>query len=550
MAQRLAGDTRQVPDDGPSREVHTRPAGWRALRRSEQLAIGGLIVLVVVLTIPRLPPGVCYDDAGDIQLASATLGIEHPPGYAGYATIGYLITRFPWVDPAYLISLACMVAGLISLLVCVLLQIRLGANAWLACALGALFVWHPRFWFNIRSPEVYMPTLMFTVVSAYLLLRYARVGRRRDLLLAAFVFGVALGNRPPVLFAVPFFVIAWWFARRRWESSWRRGVKSFSMVLALAVLPCAYSFVYILARDRHDVCYNYIDNHNEEQHVLPDSTAGFSAKLRRAYWHMSGEQFREYMGADQHGVASKWRWVRSQLSYGGPVTDAIVFVFVTLGLEPPDGQWYTDADVIMLIFLALLGLFVTFRRCRVSAWLLVGLIVYCLVFVSFYRVYGQAADLLPLIFGGVVLIGVAGSTLFPGDGSIYRHAVAGLLAVLTALLLIRDIPRRELGVSGVNAIPFVQRVDLATFPGPAVIISDWTRSVPLRYAQCVLQHRRDLRIITTGPDVWIRLARGVTDRPVYVTGALEPLDDCKREPFRNVYRLECPPSAEIPAAGQ
>ena len=545
-AQELTGNENGPPGKGSPRNADPHPAAWPALRRSDLFAIIGLLVLVAVLTIPRLPPGICFDDAGDLQLASATLGIEHPPGYAGYTTIGYLITRFSTVDPAYVVSLACLACGLIALLGCVLIQIRLGADAWFACAIAALLVWHPRFWLNLRSPEVYMPTLAFTVVSAYLLLRYARVGRRRDLYLAALAFGVALGNRPPVLFVVPFFVIGWWFARQRWETTWRQGVASLSLVAALALLPCVYSLVYIIVRDRPQACYNYIDDHNEVNHVLPESTDGLSAKLQRAYWHLSGQQFRVYMGDDWRGVVGKWRWIRSQLNYGGPVTDAVVFVYVTLGLEPPAGQWFASADVIMLVLLAAIGLYVAFRRCRVSAWLLTGLIVHCLAFVSVYRVHGQAADLLPFVFAGAVLMGVAGSTLFPMNGSIRRRAVACLLAVLTFALLVRDLPRRASGASGADAAPFVEAVDLATFPQQAVIIANWTKSVPLRYAQCVLHHRTDLHIITADPVAWIQLARKFPDRPIYVASALEPLGPCTREPFRNIFRLECPHGEDAP----
>jgi hypothetical protein len=438
------------------------------------------------------------------------------------------------------------VSGVIALLVCVLLQIRLGADAWLASAIAALLAWHPRFWLNLRSPEVYMPTLALTVVSVYLLLRYSRAGRRRDLFFAAFLFGVALGNRTPLLFAVPFFVIGWWFARRRWESSWRQGVASLSLVIVLAVLPCIYSLVYVVVRDRSQACYNYIDNHNEVYRVVPESTEGFRARLQRAYWHLSAQQFRKYMGADWRGIVGKWRWIHSQVGYGGPVNDAVVFALVTFGIEPPVGQWYPEADFLMLIILATLGLVLTFRRCPACAWLLIGLIVYCVAFVSVYRVYGQAADLLPLVFAGAVLLGVAGSTLFPADGSSYRRALACTLALLAAVLLIRDLPKRAAGASGVDAIPFVEAVDLGTFPGPAVIIAHWTKSIPLRYAQCVLHHRRDLHIITADPAEWIQLAQGVTDRPVYVASALEPLGPCKREPFRNIYRLECPHGEDAP----
>src|SRR5262245_61643572 len=81
-----------------------------------------------------------------------------PPADAGYATVGYWLAQLTGKSPALVVSIACFVTGLIVLTMCVLLQVSLGAGIWLAAALTLALAGHPRFWTNLRAPEVYMPT--------------------------------------------------------------------------------------------------------------------------------------------------------------------------------------------------------------------------------------------------------------------------------------------------------------------------------------------------------------------------------------------------------
>jgi hypothetical protein len=505
-------------------------------RASTLLAIAGLVAVVSWVTIPRLPPGICFDDWGDIQLASATLGIAHPPGYPGYATIGYLLTRIPGVDPAYAITIACFVAGLSVLIAYLLLQQRLGTNVWFAVAICFVLAAHPRFWINLRAPEVYMPTLALVTWSIFFLLHYQEKGRRRSLFTAVLLFAVSLGNRPPVLLAAPFFLIAWGYAGRRWHAGGRTPWRQLAWMIPLAVAPTVYSAVYVYVRDQPDGCYNYIDVHNEEVGTLPASTAGVSAKVDRVYWQLSGRQFRRFMGTDWDGFIKKLHWVRTQIAYGHPFTDLFVLVLLLLGIDPPVGEWYGHVDVYAVSLLTVIGVAIAFRRSRVVGWLLIGLIVQSLLFVLLYHVFGQSADLLPVIFAGAVALGVLGSMLFPTGGRWISQLGACALAVGGGLHFTMNIPTQT---HTIDASEYVQTLDLATFPGPALICGNWTMTVPMRYAQCVLTPRSDLHIVTSGSKLWIDRAIQIEDRPVYVAAVPESEGLCTTEPFRNVFRLDC-----------
>ncbi len=366
---------------------------WPRLRRLERLAVALTLVTVIAVTIRRLPPGICFDDAGDLQLASTTLGIMHSPGYAGYVTLGYVVTRLPGVDPAYMVSLACLASGVATLLLCILMQVRLGVSAWVACAWSLVLLAHPRMWSSLVAPEVYAPSLMFLVATAYLVLKYARLGVRRDLLIAASLFGMALANRPPVLFTLPFFLIAWWSAGKRWREvqrsslhlpSWRRSAATLSLATACAALPGLYVVGYLTYRDRPDAAYNYIEQFNRQWKDLPDSDAGWEAKLQRVAWQVSGTQFTYLMGNSWRGVRQKLRWLRHE-------------VFA-----------YAGEDVLsVIVLLSASGLTVTFRKRRVTAWVLTGLAVVSVVLAVAYRAMDQPVDLLV----PVIVIVVQGGTM-------------------------------------------------------------------------------------------------------------------------------------------
>ncbi|MCP4246593.1 MAG: DUF2723 domain-containing protein [bacterium] len=488
---------------------------WTKLTWSERLAILITLLVILAVTVPRLPSGICYDDAGDLQLASATLGIAHPPGYAGYVSIGWLLTLLPGVDPAYLVSLGCLAAGVVAIWLAVLTQVRLGVNAWLAGAIGVALTAQPRVWQNLLAPEVYGPTLAFLAGAAYLALRHAHTRRLRDLLIAALLFGVALANRPPVVFALPFFLIAGLMHRRGSRPVWRQVAGRAALAGGCLILPALYSAAFVWLRDTPRTDYNYIEQYNREYDELPSSDAGFGAKMQRLVWQVSGSQFRHMMGNTVRGVRSKLRWLRQEL-----------------------GSEHLATTIITLVFLVG-GAVLAGRRMRAAAWLLAGMAAQSVVFVCAYRIYGQAADLLPLIWAMAVSTGVALSVLWPRESSRPRRLVAIGLLVVAGTWTALDAGNRQRVGPGADATAFVKFVDLATFPRDAVICSSWGTSPPLWYARCVLTGRRDIQIINASAGRWLELIAEKPDRPVFFTSAQVKLPSRGTlVPFRKLWRLE------------
>lgn len=473
------------------------------------------VLVLAAVTVPRLPPGVCYGDSGDLQLAAATLGIAHPPGYTGYVTLGFVLTRMPGVDPAHVVSLACLAAGLAAIVLCVLMQLRLGLNAWVAAAIGVGLTAVPRVWQNLLVPEVYAPSLALLAGSVYLSFKCARVGKRRDLLLAALLFGVAVANRPPVLLALPFFVVAWWLARRQRGLSWRRATRSALLVVGCLLLPGLYALGFLWLRDTPTAAYNYIEQYNAETGELPSATDGPRAKLDRIAWQATGRQYRQFMGSDWQAVKGKLRWLTDELEPGGAVASVLALTIV------------------------LIGGVIAARRCREGVWLLGGMVVQTVIFVCGYRIYGQAADLLPLIWAVVVAAGVALSPLLPCEARGGRRmAAVGLLVMACVWTAVRAGDRPD-EARNADATPYLAAVDLGSFPADAVICSSWGQSPPLWYAQKVLTDRDDIRIINAEAKNWLAMVADVGDRPVFVTdGRVRLPEGYKLTPFRKMWRLE------------
>ncbi len=512
---------------GPHRDEHfgdtTRPtpsgnaaASTPAAKALRLQIIAVLILLVAIVTIigiPRLPPGVCYGDAGDLQLASACLGITHPPGYTAYVTLGRLATLLPGVEPAYAVSLLCMSLGILVLILCVLIQVELGVNPWAAGAVALLLTAHPRFWLNLTTPEVYMPSLAFLVGAVYLVIRYARTHRQIFVYAAAFLFGVAIANRPPLLLLLPFFVIAWWLAARRREHSAYRWLKSSLVILGLGALPSFYSFAYLWVRDTPQTPYNYLEQHNAENHEYRQSTAGSAAKLERVIWHASAKQFHYRVGNDWRGIRAKLRWLRVQLV----AYDALPYTVIGL--------------------LGVLGAVVTLRRNVIAGILLCGLCLQTAFFVCMFRDVGQAADLMPLLFSSVVFGGVTLSLLFPQGGNPRRNVAACALMIAISVLTILHVPHRPRYGASIDAEPYLKEADLLTFPKNSVIIAVWTESLPLLYEQYLIGTRPDIKVVIAQPGNWLRMAKEYADRPIFFARKDGLLKERGITPFRNMWWL-------------
>ena len=504
-------DTQSVRD---AQSLQSAPAtdeqasAWPRLRPLDRFAIALTLLVVAAVTIPRLPPGVCFHDSGELQLASTVLGITHAPGYPGYVTLGYLATLVPGVEPAYMVSLAYLFVGLVAIWLCIMVMVRLRADTFVACGVALALVAVPRVWKNLLAPEVYVPSLTFVAGAVYLLIKSVRLRSRRDLYLAAFLFGVALANRPPVLFTLPFFILAWWLARKCWDASWRQSVRTFTLVVTCGVLPLLYSLGYQYVRDTLQTRYNYIENAHHETGKTPPLADGWRAKVHRVIYHTSAQEFSYAMGNSWDKVWKKLAWLYKEFFLYRPMTFVLVLLTVAVGAV------------------------LVFRQCPPALWVLLGMALGSIVFICAYDMYSQAADYLPLLWAAYICGGLAISFALGVCRDRWRNIIAaGFLAAIGTLTVLEARERPGPGLAE-DATKYLAAIDMATLPRDAVICVKWPEIPTLFYAKVVLTGRDDIDLIAAQDRHWLRMLEPIHDRPVFVAANRKAMKGQTLTPYR------------------
>jgi len=494
-------DNAPVPD---ASQAHNQANGnnesGQRITGSDGAVVAVMALILLIVTYPRLPSGVCFGDSGGLQLASATLGITHPPGYGVLASLLHPFTLLPGLEPARAVTVGCLLAGIGVIVLATLVQIRLGVPALLAGAIGLALTAQPQIWTNLLAPEVYAPTLFLLAAGVYLAMRFERIHHRRYLLIGALCFGAALAIRPPVLLMTPFFLIALLVGLRGCETSRRKRAAWVAAAMGVAVLPGVYGLGYLWVRDTPETPFNYIEHYNAEANVLPDTTAGRGAKWRRVVWMAGGEQFRDNVQISWPTLSQKLtRWLPTQFA-SHRIIDAL------FGNYP---YWRATLAVVIAGVAAIVGMALTFRRTAMTAWLLVGMAVGSLGYIGIYQEIGGAADLLPLLFVATVGLGVAVNEAMRRIGARAKTGACGLLFVIAVGYTVVDAPDRADAGRRVDASVFLAELDLESLPPHTIICSTWHHSPALWYEQLVRADRDDLTIINGGVNAWPRMVATV-----------------------------------------
>jgi hypothetical protein len=481
-----------------------RPSWWEEILA---LALVGLIIAGTAY--PCLSPTICRGDFGDLQLASWKLGIAHPPGYPLYCALLHPLTWLPGLDPAYAISVGCLLLGTLALVICVRLQIRLGISPWVAATTVLGLGLYQRVQLTLVAPEVYGPTLLFLALAVYLTVCVMHGGQRRTLCGAAMCYAVAVISRPPVVLTLPFVVIALWLASKR--APILRRARTWFFLVVVAAAPVLLSIGYILLRDRPSAAYNYIEDFNQERGVLPDADSGLAGRLHRLVWLMSGRQFNEYLGVPLRDLPKKVYWLRGEIAPHGVVS------------------------FIVLLAIAGVGASAIFRKSPGAGWLLCGMLVQPVVYAMTYRVHGQAADLLPLLFALTALVGAGLTRCLSWVGPKATRIVGVGAMVLAASLVLKE--QRLCRPRSVDGSEIVEAIDMSTMPEGSIIVTEWDTAAPMRYAKLITS-RADVMVLTVHPNGWKHVPERFPGRAIYVTHVL---DDLKPRydlvPYRNLWRL-------------
>lgn len=174
------------------------------LRRGPEGAIAfGLGLTAFLLYARTLAPGVLDGDSGEWQYVIPILGVPHSTGYPLYVLTAKLLTLLPVGSVALRVNLysALAAAGAVSLFYLLARQLKVQRGA--AVLASALFAVAPSLWSSAVQAEVYALNTLLGLAALWFAWRWYGARRARDLLLLAFIFGLALAHHRVMAFLAP-----------------------------------------------------------------------------------------------------------------------------------------------------------------------------------------------------------------------------------------------------------------------------------------------------------------------------------------------------------
>lgn len=474
------------------------------------LAAPALVVLAVAINgWSGLMPGVDYWDTGEFQVIGPVLGTGHSPGFPTYAILGFLVNILltPLGEPAFRMNVFSLLSVATAAGCLVVMMRRLGVSTPIAAVAGFGMATTPLVWLQATKAEPHTLHLALIAVIFLVLLRWegarrpemavedqgAQAGGRRSdrwLLLAAALFGVSGGNHGLTFLLFPaigLYVLA----------VDARTLLRFRLILACAAVAVgALALVYLELPLRAGLFRAPL------VYGRPDTWDGF--------WYVA-------LATQFHGLISD------------PLAD-----LGSKAAELIDLAW---GELGVLLVLVPIGFLATLRAAPRYAVLSGSAMVITLFWNSFFNDgYIDRYYLGPIfwawtwlaILGDLVARGVTG--LIP-DGPSRRRLgpiVAGVVAIALLLPSVPDWGRRSAAAdrhADRSAQAWLDEV-MPVFAKDAVVISWWSASTPLWYAQAVDGLRPDIFIVDDrtmldldlgrAPDV---IRRYLGQRPVYALRA-------------------------------
>ena len=477
-----------------------------------------LLVALVVVFIgwSGLMPGVGFWDTGEFQTVLPLLGTAHPTGYPTYVLLGFVANLLlaPLGEPAFRITVLSLLAVAFAAGTTVVLVRRLTGSTLIGMATGLGLAATPLVWANATRADPHPIHLAFVALLLLLLvgweqaLRVASATADRWLVAAAAVFGLAAANHSLTLLLAPavgLYVLA----------VDRRVLATPRLVLACAIAAvAAYGLVYLelplrAGPFRAPLVYGH-----------PETWDGF--------WSIAlAEQFRGSL-VDPFGnlgpkVGTLWTYAGEQL---GILAYAVVPAFVVTVVRAPRYALLSGSAMLITLWFDM-----SYRNADIGRYYLGP----ALLAWTWLGVLGAS------IVAGLARLALSLRERRAGAGAtrVVRAGLGLLIGVSLLLPSLSDWDDRRLQAdrhADTSASRWLDTI-LPTLQPDAVVVSWWSTSTPLWYAQLLEGRRTDLYIVDdrtvldsnfgTAGNV---INRFLDTRPVYVIRATDrDLDEIRRD---------------------
>jgi len=464
------------------------------------LAVGALVLLN---GWSGVMPGVDFWDTGEFQTVLPIMGTAHPTGYPTYVLLGFLANLLltPIGEPAFRINVLSLLAVAVAAGATVDLVRRLTDSAIIGVAAGLGVATTPLVWFNATRADPHPIHLAFVALLLLALVAWERERRDRWLVAAAVLFGLAAGNHSLTLLLVPPIAL---YVLAVEPGIWRRWRFALTCLLAAAV---TLVLVYLELPVRGG--------------LVPALTAPLvyaKPATWDGFWYIAlAEQFRGSLGDPFADLGDKWdELVKLATLEFGLLAIVIPPAFLATASRAPRYALLTGlAMVITLLFNA------AYSNADISRYYL-GPILMAWSWLAIL-----AAEL-------AVAAGYVGAGLLERARSVPRDrafewATSAVAIVLGFVLLwpaLSSLGERREAADRSNVRSAQAWLDqvLPLIPQNAVLVSWWSTSTPLWYAQKVEGQRPDIFIVDDRTMLDLDLGRAPDvinrylgeNRPVYV----------------------------------
>ncbi|HET9084400.1 MAG TPA: DUF2723 domain-containing protein [Candidatus Limnocylindrales bacterium] len=433
-------------------------------------------------------PGVSFWDTAELQTVAPVLGTAHPTGFPTYVLLGWVanVVLTPFGDPAFRMNLFAGLCVAIAAAVTVDLARALTRSVVLGVMAGLGLAFTGIVWKIGTHAEAHALHLTLVAILLRLLVAWEDGRRDRALVGAAVVFGLAAGNHSlTLLLALP---IALYVAAV--DRDILRRPRFVVGCVAVAVLTVALVYLELPLRAgpfRASVVYGQ-----------PETWDGF--------WYIAlAEQFRGSLVAPFSDLPAKAAdLVGRSLDAFGPLALFVPLAFVVTALRRPSYALLTGSALAITCF---------FNASYVNAMIDRYYLVPVLIAWTWLAIFAEG------------IARMAGTRVDDDGRGALHPVVVTVLAVVLLVPTALGLGDRYQAVDRSHDDTAARWLDMAlsSMDRDAVVVSWWSYSTPLWYAQVIEGRRPDISIIDDRTrldqnlgDIYDVIDDNLPTRPVYV----------------------------------
>ena len=462
------------------------------MRRTAARWLPPLAVGIVAFAGARVAmmPGVSFWDTAELQTVAPVMGTAHPTGFPTYVLLGWVANLLltPFGDPAFRMNLFAGLSVAVAAAVTVDLVRALTRSAILGMMAGVGLAFTDIVWKIGTHAEAHALHLALVAILLRLLVAWEDGRRDRVLVAAAVVFGLAAGNHSlTLLLALPVALYV--------PAVDRRVLHRPRLILGcigVALLTVALVYLELPLRA------GPLRAPAGAVYGQPETWDGF--------WYIAlAEQFQGSLVAPFSDLAGKAADLTARsIDAFGPLTVFLPLAFVVTALRRPQYALLTGSALGITCFFA-----ASYVNAMIDRYYLVPVLI--------------AWTWLAVLAEGVARM--AGSSIDDDGRRRLQPVVAGVLAIVLLVPTAVGLSDRYGAIDRSHDDTAARWLDrtLSSIDRDAVVVSWWSYSTPLWYAQVIEGRRPDISIIDDRTrldrnlgDIYDVIDRYLPTRPVYV----------------------------------